>query len=174
MDRRSVFRNLAIVAGGILIMPSCSQDETKASIRLNNLDIDAETERLLAEISDTIIPETDTPGAKGLNIHLFVLKMLDDCYEKESQQKFISGLKQLEADTKKRFGNSFIRCTPAERSQLLMRIENEEGVPDDMDHFYSIMKERTIQGYMNSKYVMTNLVIYEIISSTPYNGYAPA
>jgi hypothetical protein len=174
MDRRSVFKNLVIIAGGILILPSCSQDKSKASIQLNKLDIDAETEKLLAEIAETIIPETDTPGAKTLNIHLFVLKMLDDCYEKEDQQKFISGLRELEADVRKQFGNSFTECSPEQRRQALTNIENKKNASADSVFFYEIMKDRTMQGYMNSKYVMTNLVIYELIPSIPYNGYAPA
>jgi hypothetical protein len=162
------------MAGGILILPSCSEDKTKASIQLNKLDIDADTEKLLAEIAETLIPETDTPGAKKLNIHLFVLKMLDDCYEKEDQDKFIAGLKQLETHAKKQFGNSFTGCTVTQRQQLLEEIENNKNAEENIARFYDIMKDKTIQGYMNSKYVMTKLVIYELIPSIPYNGYAPA
>lgn len=174
MNRRSVFKNLAIVAGGILILPSCSQDKSKVSIQLNKLDINADQEALLAEIGETIIPATDTPGSKALNLHLFVLKMLDDCYEKEDQQKFIAGLNRLKEDTKKEFGDPFVRCTLAQRSQMLESIEKNKDTADEMKHFYEIMKGRTIQGYLNSKYVMTNIDVYEFIPGVPYNGYAPA
>src|SRR4051812_19145571 len=119
MNRRSVFRNLVIVAGGILILPSCSGDKSKASIQLNKLDVDADMEKLLAEIAETLIPETDTPGAKKLNIHLFVLKMLDDCYDENAQKKFIAGLKQLDVVAKKKFDTSFIGCSTIQRQQLL-------------------------------------------------------
>jgi hypothetical protein len=34
------------------------------------------------------------------------------------------------------------------------------------------MKQQTINGYMNSKYVMTNLVVWELIPGR-YNGYFP-
>ncbi|MBL7698555.1 MAG: gluconate 2-dehydrogenase subunit 3 family protein, partial [Chitinophagaceae bacterium] len=110
MKRRSLVRNLVIVAGGLVLLPSCSGDTSKASIQLNNLDIDAGTEELLAQIVETLIPETDTPGARALNIHLFVLKMLDDCYEKDDQQKFLAGLSDLEILAKKQFGHSLIAC----------------------------------------------------------------
>lgn len=172
MNRRSVFRNLVIVAGGIVILPSCSGDKSKASIQLSKLDIDADTEHLLAEIAETLIPETDTPGAKSLNIHLFVLKMLDDCYENDDQQKFISGLKELDVLAQKKFDRSFKGCSADQRRLLLEDIENNTSGESDLMRFYDIMKDKTIQGYMNSKYVMTNLVKYELVPSVPYNGYA--
>lgn len=173
MNRRSLFKNLAIVAGGILILPSCSGDKTKASIELDKLDISAEQEKLLSAVADTIIPATDTPGAKALNIHLFVLKMLNDCYEKTDQEKFVAGLDKLNDSAKKSFGVSFAEGTVKQRQELLQSLEQKTATPEQA-YFYEIMKDRTIQGYMNSKYVMTNLVIYELIPSKPYNGYAPA
>jgi len=174
MNRRTVFKNLVIVAGGILILPSCSTDKNKASIELSKLDIDADQEKLLGEVAETIIPATDTPGAKELNLHLFVLKMLNDCYEKEDQDKFLKGLAQMDEQCKKQNGSSFLKSTTAQRILLLEIIEKEEDKSGELKHFYELMKSRTIQGYMNSKYVMTNLVKYEMIPSVPYNGYAPA
>ncbi|MEP7257595.1 MAG: gluconate 2-dehydrogenase subunit 3 family protein [Flavitalea sp.] len=173
MNRRSLFKNLAIVAGGILILPSCSGDKAKASIELDKLDISAEQEKLLGDVADTIIPATDTPGAKALNIHLFVLKMMNDCYEKTDQEKFVSGMNQMNASAKKSFGASFSEGTVKQRQELLQSLEQKTASAEQA-YFYEIMKDRTIQGYMNSKYVMTNLVIYELIPSKPYNGYAPA
>ena len=174
MERRSAIRDLVFTVGGVILWPSCKNTPGSASIRLKNVEINAAQEMLLSEISSTIIPNTDTPGAKEIGVHLFVLKMLDDCYEKEDQQKFIAGLNRLEADTKKRFGYSFHKCSVTQRRELLESIENNNSIPAETSHFYGIMKDRTIQGFLNSKYVMTNLVIYEMIPSIPYNGYAPA
>ncbi|MBL7698662.1 MAG: gluconate 2-dehydrogenase subunit 3 family protein, partial [Chitinophagaceae bacterium] len=67
-----------------------------------------------------------------------------------------------------------IACGELQRQQLLNEIENGNNASGNLARFYDIMKDKTIQGYMNSKYVMTNLVVYELIPTTPYNGYAPA
>lgn len=173
MERRSALKNLIIIAGGITLMPSCLTNTGKASLLLKNIDISADQERLLAEIASAIIPATDTPGAKEVGSHLFVLKMLDDCYEKEVQQKFVSGLNQLENSTKKRFANSFIHCTADQKEKVLLGVENKESYPSEVYDFYKIMKERTIQGYLTSKYVVLNLQKYELIPSVKYNGYYP-
>ena len=172
MERRSAIKALAILAGGILIMPSCSGDKTKASIQMDHLDIDAEQEKLLAEICETLIPETDSPGAKSLNLHLFVLKMIDDCYAPVDQQKFISGLEDFTKLAKKQFDQSFIDCSAKQKESLLNNIETGESYPDELKHFYKILKNRTIQGYLNSKYVMTEKLIYELVPGR-YNGYFP-
>lgn len=171
MKRRDAFKNLVFLTGGITLLPSCLTNSGKASIALKNIDISADQEKLLGEIASTIIPQTDTPGAKEVGSHLFVLKMLDDCYEKEVQQKFISGLNQLEKSTKKSFGNSFVNCTARQKQELLLSIENEEAHSQEVFDFYKIMKERTIQGYLTSKYVVINLEKYELVPSVKYNGY---
>jgi hypothetical protein len=35
------------------------------------------------------------------------------------------------------------------------------------------MRQRTIEGYLNSKYVMTNVIKYEFIPSRQYDGFYP-
>lgn len=171
MKRREALRDLVMIAGGITFLPSCLHNKEKASIALKNLDISADHERLLAEIASTIIPKTDTPGAREMGSHLFVLKMLDDCYEKGVQQRFVQGLNQLENSAKKRFGNSFVNCTVDQKEKVLLGVENKEAYPREVYDFYNIMKERTIQGYLTSKYVVLNIEKYEIIPSVKYNGY---
>lgn len=171
MKRRAAIRDMVIIAGGFTLLPACTTHNGKASIALKNIDISADQERLLAEIASAIIPKTDTPGAKEVGSHLFVLKMLDDCYEKDVQQKFIAGLNELEKSTKKHFGNSFVNCTDGQKQKVLLGIENKEAYPQEVFDFYKIMKERTIQGYLTSKYVVINLEKYELVPSVKYNGY---
>jgi hypothetical protein len=172
MKRRNAIRNMVIIAGGVAMVPSCLTQTDKASISLHKISITARQERLLAAIASAIIPRTDTPGAAEVGAHLFAVKMLDDCYEKEDQEKFISGLDQLESSTKKRFGTSFTKCTSAQKEIILMEVENKSGYSSDVFDFYKIMKEKTIQGFLTSKYVVLNIQKYEFIPSVEYNGYA--
>lgn len=173
MERRTALKDMVMIAGGITFLPSCLNKKKKATIALKNFEISADHERLLAEIASTLIPETDTPGAKEMGSHLFVLKMLDDCYEKDMQQKFVQGLDQLEDITKKQFSNLFIHCTADQKEKMLQVIENKELPSQEVYDFYNIMKERTIQGFLTSKYVVLNIQKYEIIPSVKYNGYYP-
>lgn len=170
MKRRSAIKSLLIIAGGIAILPSCSQKSGGASIQLAHLDINADDESLLAEIAETILPHTDTSGAKDLNLHLFVLKMVDDCHSSTDQQQFMSGLGKINTLCKDKFKQSFVDATIEQRLQLLQEIAASNDIDKDIRTLYDITKRRTVQGFLNSKYVMTDLKQYELIPGR-YNGY---
>lgn len=161
-----------IIAGGIAIMPSCSNEPGKASIDLKKININADQETLLAEVAETIIPKNDMPGAKDLNLHLFTLKMVDDCHNEEDQKAFIEGLNSIDEVAKSKYGRGFAACGPKQKIDLLNAISKEEGDAKGATAFLKIAKRRIIQGFMNSKYVMTDLKKYELVPGR-YNGYFP-
>jgi hypothetical protein len=161
MDRRLAIKQVLIIAGGMALLPSCLREAGKASIQLKNLDVDLDHEKILAEICEMIIPKTDTPGAKDLGLHLFVLKMVDDCYEQKDQDVFMSGLKYVSGLDEK-----------ACKQFIIDANAKKEKLNEDAYNFFNIVKDKTISGYMNSKYVMSNLVIWELVPGR-YNGYFP-
>lgn len=171
MQRRAAIKNLLLLAGGTALLPSCLHQDKKAAIPLNHLKISAHQESLLAEIAETIIPKTDTPGAKELGVHQFALTMVDDCYEKEKQESFLKGLDEVNDLSKKQFNTTFLKATPQQRQELLTKIDKKEFEGKVTD-FYPKMKGLTIQGFMKSKYVMSNLLVYELVPSR-FNGSFP-
>ncbi len=161
MQRRTALKRLLIIAGGTALLPSCVQPDKKVSIPLDNLNISGEQEELLAQITETIIPATDTPGAKALGVHHFVLTMVDDCSEKEQRENFMKGLDEINDLSKKEYSNLFIKCTPQQQLELLTRIDKKE-FNGNVNDFFKTAKGLTIRGYTKSKYVMSNLLVYEI------------
>jgi hypothetical protein len=172
MKRRLAIKQIFIMAGGVALLPSCLRDSGKSSIALDNLDVSLDQEHLLGDITETIIPKTNTPGAKELNLHLFVLKMLDDCYEAEDQKLYFTGLNELQDKAQDQFGKTFQQLAVAQRGALLLAVENDKEASPALRRFYEITKSRTIGGYLNSKYVMTNLIKWELVPGR-YNGYYP-
>lgn len=156
MNRRTAIKQLFIVAGGLTILSSCLNDGG-ASIVLNKLKISAADEQFLGDLADILIPKTDTPGGKDLNLHLFVMKMVDDCESPENQQKFVGGFNKL----RKQLNLTDSEATKTTLSNLKDQTEEKA--------FFDIFKSRAIQGYMNSEYVMKNKVVYKLIPG-PYNG----
>ena len=171
MDRRSVVKNLVLFSGAVVLLPACITEEKKASIRLENLTVTEGQERVLADVAETIIPATDTAGAKELGLHLFVLKMLDDCHDEKDQETFMAGLTKFEETVKKQYGSSFTACSKEQRQEAIAALNNNKA-PQDVLTFYSIMKNETIIGYLNSELVMTKLRVYELIPGR-YDGYYP-
>ena len=163
MNRRSALKNLLIVTGGVLFLPSCKGDTSKASVLLQNMKVSGEEEKLLAELSDALIPATDTPGAKDVYAHLFVLRMMDDCRGKEDQEKFMKGLTQFNERARKSFNQSFSRLTPAQRSEFLQTLDGEKDTEDELHAFYKSAKGLTVQAYVTSQYFMTKVHPYELV-----------
>lgn len=173
MDRRTALKNMTILAGGVFLFPSCLKHEDgKVSIQLNKMHINADQEKLVADVAEAIIPQTNSPGAKALNVHQFVLKMMDDCHNKKDQESFLNGLAQLEEVTKKRFKHSFSQCTSKQKEEILLSIEQNQQIPPALTAFYQMQKQLTVEGYMMSKYVMTTKLPYELVPGR-YNGYFP-
>ncbi|WP_185217696.1 gluconate 2-dehydrogenase subunit 3 family protein [Sphingobacterium mizutaii] len=155
MDRRTALKQMFIVAGGIMIATSCDFSSKAPTIQLNKVKLNLDDEQMLAELVEAIIPKTNSPGAKELNLHLFVMKMLDDCTSPEDQHKFTDGLKAA----------SKLKGKTLEEQQAYLK-----ALPED-DVFFKILKRRTVQGYKNSEYVMKNKLVYELVPGR-YNGAA--
>ncbi len=173
MDRRSALKNLTILAGGVFLFPSCLKHEDgKVSIKLNKMHINAAQEAAVAAVAETIIPQTSTPGAKALNVHQFVLKMLDDCHSKKDQETFTKGLSQLDDLSQKQYKKDFADVDNKQREAILMLIENKQQVKPELASFYQMTKQLTVEGYTVSKYVMTQKLPYELVPGR-YNGYFP-
>lgn len=161
--RRTAIRRLLIMAGGVALIPSCMHsDNAKTSISLKNINLNRNDEKLLAELAETIIPQTDTPGAKDTYTHLYILKMMDDCSSKEDQRKFVKGLKAFEKFFS-RTGQTFLELTPAQKEEAAYQIENKKDVPEEVLAFYNTVKSLTIQGYLTSKYYLSNVQVYELV-----------
>jgi Gluconate 2-dehydrogenase subunit 3 len=172
VNRRHAIKQFLFVSAGVALLPSCMQQTSKASVILKNLAIDGSQEKMLAELSETIIPATDTPGAKDISAHLFVLKMMDDCYSKEDQQKFIRGMEAFNTQCKTASGHSFIDCTPEQRNTYLDKIEKDSKSVADQHFFYNTVKRLTIQAYTSSKFYLTKINVYKLVPG-PYHGCVP-
>lgn len=171
MQRRIAIKYLFIVAGGTVVLPACLHKADKASLLLNNIDINADQEKTLAEFAETLIPKSATPGAKDTYAHLYALRILDDCFDKEAQQKFSKGLKDVEEMVKKTHSTTFLNASVAQRTDILNTLEAKKA-SDDALHFYRIMKNLTIQGYLTSKPVLGDIFHYELVPGR-YNGAFP-
>ncbi len=170
MQRRSAIKNIALTIGGTIVLPSWANAWNKEAISGTSFKISASQENLLSEIVETIIPKTDTLGAKDLNVHQFTMKMVADCYDKKAQETFSKGFDLVDAAAKRDFSKTFIECDAKQKLDILNKMSNSENV--DEKGFVRLVKNLTIQGYLNSEYVMTNLRIYEFAPAR-YHGCVP-
>lgn len=137
---------------------------------------------LIAELAETIIPRTDTPGAKDAQVELFILKMLRDCTDAKEQNNFLKGLSSLEDYTSSKYNRSFAQCSKIEKIGILKHFENKSTysypILDKIDGklfgtpFFKKLKELTVEGYCTSEIGATKAFVYDYIPGT-YDGCVP-
>ena len=174
MKRRNALKSLALLVGGTITLPAWATNWNPVVLAGNTSGLFSEQQEiLLAELAETIIPTTNTPGAKELGVHRFIFKMLTDCYEKTEQQRFINGLDDFENLVKSAYGKSFILLDKSERLEVLQAREQAAKLtPTEKTPFFPYLKNLVIQGYLNSEYVMKEVFKYELVPSR-YHGCVP-
>lgn len=163
INRRTAIRRLALISAGAALLPSCFHEQTGDKIPLRNLRIDDDQQQLLEVLTVTLIPTTDTPGAKEVSAHRFVWKMLDDCATADDRTKFLKGMGQFDAAARSAGGKPFARLEPPQRESLLRAIESKKMQDADLDFFYSTTKKLTILAYTSSQYFLTKVQVYELV-----------
>jgi hypothetical protein len=168
MNRRKALKNLGILSGGMILLPSCDFSEEKVSLTLNKLRITKSQENLMKELVAAMIPDGDIPGAGKLMVHDFVWIMVDDCLEVPVQEAYLRGLSNFEKDTKKLAGRTFISLTQKDRVKTLSQIQeakekSSEQVSADLLTFVEHTKRFAIFGYMQSEYIMTEIMPYSLV-----------
>lgn len=170
MNRRLALKQLGVITAGVALLPGCVKEAPKAaSIALKHLNISGTQESVVAELAETLIPSTDLPGAKAMNLQQFVLRMVDDCQPSESQQEFVKGLQEFQTAVDKKFGKSFDALSSDEKKAFLIEVdaaaqaEREKDNMSAVSKFYSLTRRYTVQGFTTSEYVLTEVLPYNML-----------
>ncbi|MCM5662096.1 gluconate 2-dehydrogenase subunit 3 family protein [Galbibacter mesophilus] len=163
MKRRSVLKNLGLLTGGLMLMPSCSFLEKRTPIALNNLQIKIEEEELMEQLIAVILPEDNLKGGVSLGVQNFVWVMLDDCAEKKKQDTFLNGLRLFNTTVKQSYGDDFEGLSSEEKYTALTNMLNNESLNTDLIAFLHTTKHTAIWGYKNSEYYLSEVMPYNLI-----------
>ncbi|WAC12043.1 gluconate 2-dehydrogenase subunit 3 family protein [Dyadobacter pollutisoli] len=169
MERRVALKSMAVAMGAMAGLPAWASGWSKGTLPKGRL-LSADQSKNLAAIVEAIIPKTDTPGAGELGVGDFVQKMVKDCYDSKAQASLASGVSNVDEQSIQRFGKSFVDAGKDQKLQILQDID--KGSDASQKAFLGMVKNLTIQGYMTSEYVMTNITHYEMIPGR-YHGCVP-
>jgi hypothetical protein len=160
MDRRKVLKNIAIVSGGLITLPqwmvSCGVSDTT----VHQTSFSSAEQKILANITDTIIPAGNSIGALSVGVDKFLQKLIDDCYEKDVQDNVKAQLKALEGSANTIHKRSFGDCAQAQREELLLKLSSSQDKAEK--DFFDLMKSETIRGFNTSQKVMTEYLNYKV------------
>jgi len=168
MDRRKAIKNLAIVSGGLITLPqwmvSCGVSDTT----IHQTSFSIVEQKILASITDTIIPAGNSIGALSVGVDKFLQKLIDDCYEKDVQGNVKTQLKSLEESAKATNKKSFAECIQKQREELLLKFSASQK-KEEKD-FFDTIKSETIRGFNTSQQVMQEYLDYKVAPGHYYGS----
>jgi Gluconate 2-dehydrogenase subunit 3 len=180
MNRREALNRVTLllggtVVGGMAFLEGCKSGDSKIAV---GLPFSAENIAFLDEVAETIIPTTNTPGAKAALVGSFMNTMVVDCYEEKDQKIFVEGITKIDEASKKKNGKSFMESSADERKALLTEIDqelksyNKGKKPEEPNHYFGLMKQLTLLGYFTSEIGCTQALQYVAVPGR-YEGCIP-
>jgi hypothetical protein len=171
LNRREAIARLALLFGGTVIGGEAFLRGTPAAgaeagtVAANHPSFSAADRALLDEIGDTIIPTTNTPGAKAAGVGAFMVMMVAEYYDAEHQDIFRAGLGQLATACQAKYGRGFVELPPAERKEFLNALDTEQraqakGAVKAPPHYFLLLKQLTLLGYFSSEIGCTQALRY--------------
>lgn len=158
-----------MAVGGLVSLPAWAAGWNEASVKSGSF-LSADSADVLKSVVDAMIPKTDTPGAADLGVDKFVQKMVTDCYDQKAQDNLKSGLASVDAKSNASLGKPFSAISQQQKLGILDDMQKTGSAEEKS--FVNLTKNLTIQGFMNSEYVMTNITHYELVPGR-YHGCVP-
>jgi gluconate 2-dehydrogenase gamma chain len=108
---------------------------------------------LAMTLTELIIPETETPGAKAAKVNEYIDMVLVKATP-ELREKFLEGLAWIDARSEERFGSPFVSAPPLQQIELLTTL-SAATTPSPADapgvEFFQALKGMTITGFYTSE-----------------------
>lgn len=180
MDRREAISRVAWLLGGtvlganLFVEMACNPSKTEGVTEFFNPDRVA----FLNEVSETILPQTSTPGAKEAKVGDFMAVMVKDCYTPDDQKIFMEGIAELDKNAEKKHGKKFLELDAAQRTSYLNELDTEHKEymknkkDEDPNHYFRMIKELTLLGFFTSEVGATKVLRYVAVPGK-YDGCYP-
>lgn len=191
MNRRQYIKNTAAALGltltGISMSEMLVSCQTQAKLDWKPTFFTNNQAALIAEIAETILPKTNTPGAKEMAVPQFIDKMVKDTMDETSQKSLVEGLESFEDEVKSKYNTDFISLKSNQKKEVLEKLDNEKppsgltmwGINLEPDApqptFFKIIKGLTLFGFYTSEEIGRNVLVYdpvpgEYIGCMPLKG----
>jgi hypothetical protein len=161
IDRREALRRMSALFGAAVSAPTVagvlSGCERMAGPDWSPQTLSPVQNRMVDTIAEIIIPATDTPGASAADVNRFIDAMVGESYPAEDRNRFLQGLRDLDARCEDDYGAPFVDCPEEQQRALVGELDDEHFGPDtpefdrDAPPFFRMMKELVIVGYYTSE-----------------------
>lgn len=172
MNRRDALKSVVLMMGGTMVGATAVLTGCAPESQIEGLNFSPEDVAFLDEVGDTIIPTTDTPGAKAAGIGSFIMMMVKDTYDAENQGAFVSGINSMRSSFKSDNGKSFEEGSVEERTAFLNQMKEQAQAGEESAKVINMLKDLTILGYFSSEIGATQALNYVEVPGR-YDGCIP-
>ena len=175
MKRRELIKQIALITGttvigGEFFLSGCKNNDKVVEGFFTAKDIS-----FFDEVAETILPKTDTPGAKDAEVGKFMASFSLDCYDEKQLKTLKDGIGLLNNAAIKNYGTDFVKTTATQKQELLLSIDPEakeyenKKEKDKAPHYFTLMKQMVLLGFFTSKPGATQVLRYEPVPGK-YHG----
>ena len=191
---------VALLTGATVTIPALANtleaSATRRALTGKPVFFTADQDATIAELADTIIPTTKTPGAKAAKVNEIIDIIVKDCYREPEQKAFVEGLAHTNKLSQDAYGKAFAQLDSPQRIDIVKKLEaeakqqqadmvkqvqtgaaqNDVQLPKDKQKsqtpFFKMLKDLTLTGYFTSEIGATQALEYVAVPGR-YDGCVP-
>ena len=191
MDRREFLESIAGLSAllpGLTLLPLrdaafAAELHARAQAAPGLRTLTAELDATLSAVADILLPQTDTVGASAVGANRFIDLLLTEAMLELDRDRFIEGLRAIDADCQASHGAPFGAATRAQQETVVRGLDAHltgrpptraetaalAGKPVSAAHGYALAKHLVLLAYFTSEPVARELINAPIIPGR-YDG----
>lgn len=172
MDRREILKLSGAILGYTIVggtaaavLTGCKSD---ANAMPADLDLfDKSTYDLIVDVTERIIPKTDTPGAKDANVVSYIHSRLKHFAKDDERASMMEGLKLFDSMADTKFGKTYNHLPEGDKNEIMNMMQAEAS--KNGEHIFNKLKQETVVGFFTSEVGATQVLRHDPIPGA-YNG----
>jgi hypothetical protein len=124
-------------------------------------------QKLVTNITELIIPETDTPGATSVKVPEFIDLILTEWMSDDERATFLAGLGDIDARASALGSSRFVGLPEAKKNELVSALDAATEEKTGAAFAFRQLKGLTVYGYFTSKPVEQDILKVQMY----FNGY---
>lgn len=180
MDRRELLGLIGLAAPALAalsprdLLGATARGHRGTTATGQGASLDPHQRALVDQISELIMPATDTPGARAAGVAGFIDVIVGEWYHHDERAAFLRGLADVDSRAQAGFQKGFLECDDAAQAAILTGLDAESramprGAPP---HFFTRIKGLTLYGYYTSEVGYTQ-ELRGVFMPGRYDGNAP-
>lgn len=190
INRREALRRTSYILGGAAlsastiaaVMSGCKPSSTALDWTPEILAPDQAL--TVAEITERIIPKTNTPGAKDAMVDRYIDSFLKDIASDEERAEFYAGIDEVNGLAREGFNKRFADLTDKDKDAVLSKLsgastikksdaekaaelanegERVQGSSGSSNKFFDMIRQLTITGYFTSEIGAKQALVFDEI-----------